>query len=61
VKKLTQMTTEELISYWVGRLLIEIGRGKFREAVGTMLLTTMSESYTRGQRTGKRGTEGGNR
>ena len=44
MKALADMTTEELISYWSGYLLIEIGRGKFREAVCTMLLSTMQEA-----------------
>ena len=50
MKKLTEMTTEELVSYWSGYLLMEIGRGKFREGVTTMLLATMQESYTRGEK-----------
>lgn len=48
MKTLSEMTTAELIDYWSGYLLIEIGRGKFREGVCTMLLATMNESYTRG-------------
>jgi hypothetical protein len=44
VKQLADMTTNELIDYWSGYLLIEIGRGKFRDGVCMMLLSTMQES-----------------
>jgi hypothetical protein len=40
------MTTNELVDYWSGYLLIEIGRGKFREGVCLMLTATTQEAST---------------
>ena len=55
MKPLSEMTTNELIDYWSGYLLIEIGRGKFREGVCTMLLSTMQETANQVRAEGKKG------
>lgn len=54
MKPLEEMTTSELIDYWSGYLLMEIGRGKFQTGVGTILLHTMNEAYQRGIKEGKK-------
>ena len=46
MKPLNDMTTGELIDHWSGYLLIEIGRGKFRDGVCTLILTRQ-ENYNR--------------
>jgi len=44
MKKLSEMTTTELVDYWSGRLIVSIGAGKFRDEVCTMLLCTMRDT-----------------
>ena len=55
MKPLSKMTTNELVDYWSGYLLIEIGRGTFREGVCHLLLSTMQETATRVRAEGKKG------
>lgn len=48
MKELKDMNLEELIDYWTGYACMEIGRGRFRDAISLMLQSTMQNSYTRG-------------
>ena len=58
MKELSEMTIEEMIDYWSGYLLIEIGRGKFREAVGTLLICTMTEASRDAEKKAKKARSG---
>lgn len=50
MKPLKDMTLEELVNYFAGRLIISIGAGKFRDEVSItiqMLLTLGAENAKR--------------
>lgn len=42
------MSLPELVDYWTGYACLEIGRGKFRDAVSLMLQSTIQDAYARG-------------
>jgi hypothetical protein len=59
-KTLEEMTFTELLDYWTGYIVMEIGRGhSLREAVNLLLQNTMRVSYERGIKDGKSGKHGG--
>jgi len=59
-KALEEMDLNELVSYWTGHVVLEIGQGhSLRDAVSLMLQTTMRVSYERGIKDGKSGKRGG--
>jgi hypothetical protein len=55
MKQLSKMSTAELVDYWSGYLLIEIGRGNFRIGVTKMLLATMTEASKAAEKKMKEG------
>jgi len=54
MKELKDMNLEELIDYWTGYACMEIGRGRFRDAISLMLQSTMQNSYTYGYNESKK-------
>lgn len=59
-KTLDEMTFPELLDYWTGYAVMEIGRGhSLRDAISLMLQNTMRISYERGIADGKSGKRGG--
>jgi len=47
-EQLTKLTTDEQISYWIGRLLIAIGKGDLRSEVYFMMDFYQRIAYERG-------------
>jgi hypothetical protein len=39
---------DQQVSYWVGQVLIAIGKGKFREEISTIIEFYQREAYYRG-------------
>jgi len=54
MKQFSEMTTSEQVDYWIGYLLVEIGRARFRDAVGTMLIATLTEAGREAEKKAKR-------
>ena len=50
MKKLEDMTTEELVDWATGNLIVAIGQGKFRERVCGILLAVQQFSFARGHK-----------
>ena len=59
-KTLEEMDFGELLNYWTGYVVMEIGRGHdIREALNMLLQNTMRISYARGLADGKSGKRNG--
>lgn len=59
-KTLEEMSFPELLDYWTGYAVMEIGRGhSLRDVINLMLQNTMRVSYERGIKDGKTGKRGG--
>jgi hypothetical protein len=48
-KTILSMSTEQQISYWLGVLLVAIGRGDVRAAIFQIICFYQTEAYERGQ------------
>jgi len=53
MKTTEEMTFDELMNYWSGRMIISIGEGKFRDTVAAMLLSTMHDCEHRKDKNAK--------
>ena len=42
-----------MIDEWTGRLIVSIGRGKFREEVALMVSSISQDSFSRGMKAGE--------
>jgi hypothetical protein len=59
-KTLEEMSFVELLNYWTGYILMELGAGRsLRDAVNMVLQQTMRISYERGIADGKSGKRDG--
>lgn len=47
-KSLEEMSLTELVDYWTGYACVEIGRGKFREAISLIIQSTLQTGFNRG-------------
>uniref|UniRef100_A0A6H2A6G8 Uncharacterized protein n=1 Tax=viral metagenome TaxID=1070528 RepID=A0A6H2A6G8_9ZZZZ len=54
MKALKDMSLTELIDYWWGYLIIEIGKGKGKDAICLILMQTTKDAYDRGIKEGKK-------
>ena len=48
MKRLEDVSLDEYINYWTGRLTLAIGAGKFRDEVCLMIGAITQEAYNRG-------------
>jgi hypothetical protein len=54
MKKLEDMTTDELVDWAAGNLIVAIGQGKFRERLCGVLLAVQQFSFARGHKQGRK-------
>ena len=48
-EQIEKMTTDEQVAYWMGCLLISIGRGQFRSEICIMIDFYQRTAYQRGK------------
>lgn len=56
-KTLDEMSTDEIVSWACGSILIAIGEGKFRSAVSMVVMAVTQSAYNRGVKAGQESTK----